>query len=455
MDEIARCLGNSRGVAYVALLADKYGYRPFPADIPEQEFNLLVSKLPPPAQALMKKWYFPDLNSVPTTYILRPLEEKGDYASKKWWESDFGILQKELRKASSVLPEERARRYVMSVTEGEVWNGLLNLATRDELFKSFCFVRRLKNLPLPDRMDDTAKKFVDYADDAQTHITTLIKRVEAKLKGCNLASRFKQFPTMEYDAKLGIDVVKHKTYLRTFSNYYCQLMCESLLTAARRHAQLAADPLLEEVATHTSLALRKTQGFTGREPELEQILAYIRGASRLPFIVCGNSGSGKTALMAKAALKCCEIREYFMIVRFLGTSMRSSSACELMRNLCVHLGRIYGQSNANVPFNYSSLKSMLKVRLNFPTPYCPLVIFLDSLDQMNDEDQGRELKWLPMKLPKNVRLVVSCIGHEPKYNNTAVTLPYSTLQRRNYPANSWLDLHPMSSLTTASCFKLG
>jgi len=134
-------------------------------------------------------------------------------------------------------------------------------------------------------------------------------------------------------------------------------MCESLLVAARRLAHLASDALLEEVTTHTSMALRKNQGFTGRVPELEAIMAYIRGSSRLPFVVCGNSGSGKTALMAKAALMCCEIREYFMIVRFLGTSMRSSSAAELMRNLCIHLGRIYGQSNANVPFNYSSLKS--------------------------------------------------------------------------------------------------
>ena len=94
---------------------------------------------------------------------------------------------------------------------------------------------------------------------------------------------------------------------------------------------------------------------------------------------------------------------------------------------------------------------MLKVRLNFPTAYCPLVIFLDSLDQMNDEDQGRELKWLPQKLPKNVRLIVSCIGDEPKYKNTSTSAPFRSLVLRNYPSNTWLHVLPMSTVQRRKC----
>lgn len=89
-----------------------------------------------------------------------------------------------------------------------------------------------------------------------------------------------------------------------------------------------------------------------------------------------NTFLGKTALMAQAALMCSEIREYFMIVRFVGTSMRSSTVSELLRNLCLHLGRIYGQSNANLPSSYSTLKVYHYL--------CAYYLLLDYVQDAND-----------------------------------------------------------------------
>jgi len=37
------------------------------------------------------------------------------------------------------------------------------------------------------------------------------------------------------------------------------------------------------------------------------------------------------------------------------------------------------------------------------------VLFLDSLDQLSDQDDGRSLRWLPTSLPKNVHIVVSTL----------------------------------------------
>lgn len=80
--------------------------------------------------------------------------------------------------------------------------------------------------------------------------------------------------------------------------------------------------------------------------------------------------------MAQAALMCSEIREYFMIVRFVGTSMRSSTVSELLRNLCLHLGRIYGQSNANLPSSYSTLKVLFMLASQLS--------LLDNVQDAND-----------------------------------------------------------------------
>ena len=37
------------------------------------------------------------------------------------------------------------------------------------------------------------------------------------------------------------------------------------------------------------------------------------------------------------------------------------------------------------------------------------MLFLDSLDQLSDQDDGRALRWLPTSLPKNVHIVVSSL----------------------------------------------
>lgn len=39
----------------------------------------------------------------------------------------------------------------------------------------------------------------------------------------------------------------------------------------------------------------------------------------------------------------------------------------------------------------------------------PLVILLDSLDQLSPNGGGRELSWLPRTLPDNVKMVVSTL----------------------------------------------
>ena len=39
----------------------------------------------------------------------------------------------------------------------------------------------------------------------------------------------------------------------------------------------------------------------------------------------------------------------------------------------------------------------------------PLVLVLDSLDQLSDDDAGRELDWLPKQLPDDVYIVLSTL----------------------------------------------
>jgi len=64
-----------------------------------------------------------------------------------------------------------------------------------------------------------------------------------------------------------------------------------------------------------------------------------------------------------------------------------------------------------IPESYKELITFFRQSLSLATAGQPLVLILDSLDQLSNEDFARNLKWLSLKdpLPANVHLVVSTL----------------------------------------------
>lgn len=151
MWEIARCQENSCGVAFVTMLGDRYGYRPFPRKIPQVDLDVMIlyiNSQPDSAQdvALIEKWYKVDTNIQPPMYLLQPIstflpdyindhdqtkdangKTKQQVASGLWW-ATFEIMQAALRKAAiASLPEKNETRILctISVTNEEVMRGII------------------------------------------------------------------------------------------------------------------------------------------------------------------------------------------------------------------------------------------------------------------------------------------------------------------------------------------
>jgi hypothetical protein len=135
-----RCLATSAGPAFVCILGNKYGYRPFPSEIEQAEFERLLSAVesldnsrdgdqsPVSADTTLLRQYFRlDFNSVPPKYVLR--SSSGDAN----WLHDFGIMQAQLRAAAAkVLPEHESEKYWISVTEAEIQAGVFKNDARTE-----------------------------------------------------------------------------------------------------------------------------------------------------------------------------------------------------------------------------------------------------------------------------------------------------------------------------------
>lgn len=80
-----------------------------------------------------------------------------------------------------------------------------------------------------------------------------------------------------------------------------------------------------------------------------------------------------------------EDREPVLVIRFLGTTPNSSSIIPLLVNLCTHVAMVYDQPLDEVPDELSPLVNHFKKLLACATEEKPLVVILDSLDQLSGE----------------------------------------------------------------------
>jgi hypothetical protein len=129
------------------------------------------------------------------------------------------------------------------------------------------------------------------------------------------------------------------------------------------------------------------------------------------LIIHGDSGFGKTSIMAKAAFG--EARKFFptaiVIVRFCGTTPNSSTAFRLVESICIQLRALFHHAKLDIPSEYHQLVREFPKWLALATAERPIALFIDSLDSLHDEFAS-ELRWLPTNLPENVFMVVSTIG---------------------------------------------
>jgi hypothetical protein len=71
--EIERCRSITPRPNIIALLGDRYGWRPLLSEIPAREFQTIVDGIPDSADcALIESWYRLDANAVPPLWWLQP-----------------------------------------------------------------------------------------------------------------------------------------------------------------------------------------------------------------------------------------------------------------------------------------------------------------------------------------------------------------------------------------------
>ena len=345
----------------------------------------------------MDDYYQLDTNKVPPHYVLKPRTAE----QKDWWEVNEKIQDLLQDAASRCLSGDDLEKYHISVTEQEIKQGLLNNEHRDS---QVTVIRRtLGDVHLEKHKHRHIIDIIsgEINEEAQEFLKILKEeKVPEAIGGGAL---------LDFDYA---DPAMVKEYLRKSCDSICLALTNNVLKNYEEKLHVAEDAVLDDILQHREMAREKSNLFVGREDLIARVLDYVSGDSKTVFTIHGQSGCGKTALVAVCAVKAREtLPNGVSILRFLGTTGATGSARNMLHNICQQITRAYGKDASEVPNSYKELIEHFKVCLGYATPAKPLIVFLDSLDQLSNDDFGKNLKWLSLRddLPSSCKMIVSTL----------------------------------------------
>jgi WD40 repeat protein len=326
--------------------------------------------------------------------------------------------------AGMTLSPEARLKYGASATEQEIAHGAL--ASPDAVEHVFCYFRRIANLGRLRAEATTSEEARTYGDfDGAGTLDQEARTCGLALKG-RLADALGN-NVRHYEARWEAGQLSSNHIARLCAEVYADLERVILIEVARLAATTS---LAHEHDAHEAFGQERAAMFVGREGTLRRIAAYLRGASTHPLILCGPSGSGKSAVMARAAQKAAA-KGGVLVQRFVGTTPQSSDGRGLLHSLAQQMASGYDSTDP-IPEEYEKLANAFSQRLAMATAERPLVLFIDALDQLPERDPALRLAWLPSALPPNVRIILSMLSTEP---------PKAIAHR--FPPAAWVRIEPM------------
>jgi len=182
-----------------------------------------------------------------------------------------------------------------------------------------------------------------------------------------------------------------------------------IVPAEKEVPHIRPDKILDaEGRAHHKFAEERLRFFVGRTEMLAKIAGYLSKSTRRSLVIVGAGGTGKSALMARAIQQTQEEHPKAEIVyRFIGATPGSSDGRSLLDSLCHEISDRYGADVKNIPTDYRELVPELGKCMQLATADKPLILFLDSLDQLSPSQGARSLTWLPTELPEHVSVIAS------------------------------------------------
>ena len=174
------------------------------------------------------------------------------------------------------------------------------------------------------------------------------------------------------------------------------------------------DMLIREAREHEIFAESRRRTYIGR-PEYFNALNKHCSEDEKPLILLGDSGSGKSALLANWIDLWRKAQPSdFIFQHYIGGTPDSAVHWNLMKRLMADIKR-WSDDPDEIPISNDDIIRdfpfwLSKARLNAENKGVRFIIVMDALNQLEDKDRGRLLGWLPIHhFTGAIRLIVSTL----------------------------------------------
>ena len=421
------CKLESMGIVFLSLQGNKYGYTPLPKSVDEADLqqHLTLRECSEEDRELIFTWYKLDDNSTPKKYYLKNLKSTDDPEYFRDFEKLLSLLID--------LPFDKSYEGLQvgrSVTEWEIRAALDTFPCQLNRDDDICWSFRNFSGEIDDKMFcdiNENERGEKYWNDLISFMKSQIPQSSMEVYSADLTLLDMRNRTNKYDM-----------YVDQFRKFTKAKMEASLQSVVDCRQQWAKDGngvgipglKLAEMLHHCTFAKEKCTTFIGRHNLINTVLDVIQAPHREvegnldPFnpihqflgicvSIVGASGAGKTALMAKVASETFlqKSDDAVVVIRFCGTSPESMNARRLMLSISAQVEYLFDVAEKKVDLLFDEKYDKVVEYFQLLLRTYPVMLFIDSLDQLTDENQGRsQISFLKGVRPHpKTRIIVSCL----------------------------------------------
>jgi hypothetical protein len=292
----------------------------------------------------------------------------------------------------------------MSVTEMEIIHGAYRTATPNALFM-------MRDAEVVETIHEELRYlFVDSNPMAPEKLSTLKKNIK------------KRFPkqTHTYTAQFGqVDHAAGRVELQQLQSFASEVFefFKKRIEMAYPLDEGVHDVLESQRAAHEIFLDSRGQTVLGREEILDEVQSYInKGNLNAPLLLVGSAGAGKSAIIARSAVTTvgnardgsipgAGLDTWRVFYHFVGAAPGSTDIGRLLQRLLRELNFVKGDPPSDIDKLVQDTHRALSSEETMPS-----IIFIDAINQLDNDANAKAMKWLPETLSSRVRVVLSMIN---------------------------------------------
>lgn len=398
-EELRRCQELSPKPNFVLLLGNRYGWIPLPEIINYKEGSSLLSQMNNSERKLFYDWYKLDENALPEgEYVLQ--RRGGKYVNQEVWETD---VETPLLKIFAKHSSHSSSLFGLSATEQEIQMGALSVENAQEhVLGYFRNISDISELP-----NDIQKKYNETGADASSKTEKLenLKRSLNKTIGTN--------------NRIDLQLTYAQYQTQQFNDEFKKIIERKLRDIIQNTIESFKDNIWEN-NLHMAMAAEEAKSFVGREKDLNYIDNYIKNKYiHKTLWIKGESGAGKTALLAKIATN--YSKSHDVICRFCGRTQMSINNEDLLTTLWLDINNLDIATRDKCPNGFYPIWKQFQERLEGNINKLkgralykrPILIVIDAIDQVNKNESDdcnsffSKMLWLDCELAENVKVIIS------------------------------------------------